>query len=113
MSLDLLRSATREIVDRLAERDYESAIKRCVKSRLTHDDLHTVIHDYGRTVVSPPTDAYNKLDAVEVEGAAVPTWSISAPLWTAEEGRSDLTLELTISLGTGAPKIELDDLLVP
>jgi hypothetical protein len=111
MSLNVLRSATREIVDRLAEGDYERAIKRCDKSRLTKDDLRTVILDYRRTVVSPPTDAY-ELDAVEVKGAAVPTWSVSAPLWTAEEGRSDLTLELTISLGTGAPYIELDDLHV-
>jgi hypothetical protein len=51
MSPDILRLATREIVDRLAEKDYESAIRLCAKSRLTNDDLRTVIRDYGRTVV--------------------------------------------------------------
>ena len=112
MSLNILRSATREIVDRLAEGNYESAIKQCAKSRLTSDDLQTVIFDYGRTVISPPRDAYTMLDVVEVKGTAVPTWSVSAPLWTVEEGRSDLTLELTISLQADVPNIELDDLHV-
>ena len=112
MSLDVLRSTVREMMDQLAREDYESAVKRCVKSRLTSDDLRTVIRDYGRKVVPPPLDAYGKLDAVQVRGAAVPTWSVRAPLWTEEEGRSDLTLELTIALGSGAPSIELDDLQV-
>ena len=74
------------------------------KSRLTGDDLRNVIRNYGRKVVSPPPDAYNKLDAVQVTGATVPTWSVRAPLWTEEEGRSDLTLELTIAVGPGAPE---------
>jgi hypothetical protein len=110
MALDILRSTVREIVVQLAREDYESAIGRCVRSRLTGDDLRNVISDYGRRVVSPPVDAYDKLDAVLVSGTAVPTWSVRAPLWTKEEGRSDLTLELTIALGTDAPSIELDDL---
>jgi hypothetical protein len=100
------------MVDHLVREDYESAVRRCVKSRLTSDDLRTVIHDYGRKLISPPADAYNSLDAVQVKGAAVPTWSVRVPLWTREEGRSDLTLELTIAVGPGAPSVELDDLQV-
>lgn len=112
MSLDVVRSTAREMVDQLARGDYESLVEQSVKSRLTSDDLRTVIRDYGRKLVSPPGDAYKKLDAVQVKGAAVPTWSVRAPLWTEEEGRSDLTLELTIAVGPGAPSVELDDLLV-
>jgi len=99
------------MVDQLARGDYESLVGQFVKSRLTSDDLRTVIREYGRKLVSPPNDAYQNLDAVQVKGAAVPTWSVRAPLWT-EEGRSDLTLELTIAVGPGAPSIELDDLHV-
>jgi hypothetical protein len=112
MSLDVLKSAAREMVDRLVHEDYESAVKRCIKSRLTSDDLRTVIRDHGRRLMSPPEDAYNKLDAVQVKGAVVPTWSVRVPLWTEEEGRSDLTLELTIAVGSGVPSIEMDDLEV-
>jgi hypothetical protein len=71
-----------------------------------------VVRDYGRKLVSPPADAYNNLDAVQVKGAAVPTWSVRAPLWTEEQGRSDLTLELTIAVRLGAPSVELDELRV-
>jgi hypothetical protein len=112
MSLDVLRSTAREIVVQLAREDYESVIGRCLKSRLTSNDLRTVIRDYGRKLAPPPADAYNKLDAVRVRGAAVPTWSVRTPLWKEAEGRSDLTLELTIAVGPGAPSVELDDLHV-
>ncbi len=104
--------ATMEVVDQLARGDYESLVGQSVKSRLTSDDLRTAIRDYGRKLVSPPADAYNNLDAVRVKGAAVPTWSVRAPLWTEEEGRSDLTLELTIAVASDAPSVELDDLHV-
>lgn len=113
MALEVLRSTVWEMVDLIARKDYESAVKRCMKSRLTSDDLRIVIHDYARTLMSPPVNAYDSLDAVEVKGAAVPTWSVRAPLWTEEEGRSDLTLELTIAVGPDAPSVELDDLRVP
>jgi hypothetical protein len=54
MSLDVLKSTAREIVDHLAREDYDSAVRLCVKSRLTSDDLRTVIRDYGQKLVSPP-----------------------------------------------------------
>ncbi len=112
MSLDVVRSVARGIVEQLARGDYESPVEQSVKSRLTKDDLRTVIREYGRKLVPPPRDAYKNLDAVQVKGAAVPTWSVRAPLWTEEEGRSDLTLVLTIGVGAGAPSVELDDLHV-
>jgi hypothetical protein len=112
MSLDSLSSTTRDLAELLARGDYDSVVGRCVKSRLTSHDLRTVIRDYGRKLVSPPVDAYKNLDEVQLSGAAVPTWSVRAPLWTAEEGRSDLTLELTIALGAGEASVELDDLHV-
>jgi hypothetical protein len=112
MSLDALQSVARELVDKLALGDYELLVERCAKSNLTSDDVRKLIRDYGRRFVSPPDDAYKKLDAVQVKGAAVPTWSVRVPLWTEEEGRSDLTLELTIALRPDGPSFELDDLHV-
>ena len=112
MSLDVLRSTTREIASQLAHGDYALVIGRCVKSRLTADDLQAVISDYGRKLVSPPADAYGDLDALQVKGAVVPRWSVRAPLWTEEEGRSDLTLEMTITMDANSPRVELDDLHV-
>jgi hypothetical protein len=35
-------------------------------------------------------------------------WSAQMPLWNAREGRSDLTVELTIYDDHGIPKVEID-----
>jgi hypothetical protein len=112
MSIDVVRSTTHEIVEQLARGNYESLVGRSVKSDLRSEDIRKAIRDYGRNLVAPPRDAYKNLDAVQIQGAAVPTWSVRAPLWTEEEGRSDLTLELTIAVGPGALSIELDDIHV-
>jgi hypothetical protein len=113
MTIDVLTSTAWEIVDQLARGDCESVIGRCAKSRLTCDDLRTVIYQYGRKLISPPAGVYDELDLVKVKGAALPTWSVRVPLWTQEEGRSDMTLELTIEVRDGVPIVELVDLRVP
>ncbi len=112
MSLKILRSITHSVVARLARGEYDLAVDRCEKSRLTAQQLAEIIRAYGRNLIVPPDDAYGNSDVVQIQRAAVPTWSVRAPLWTEEEGRSDLTLELTIALGSSEPKVELDDLHV-
>lgn len=108
---ELVRSTTEEIVGCLVQRCYESAVQRCVKSRLTSDDLRSAIETYGQELIVPPVEAYEHFELVRIV-AAVPTWSVQAPLWTVNEGRSDLTLELTIVVNGGLVIVELDDLHV-
>jgi hypothetical protein len=96
----------------IAQGNYEMLIQRCAKSRLTSEDVQSAIREYGRKIIEPPVNAYQSLDVVPIRNAAVPTWSVRVPLWTEEEGRSDLTLEMTISLAHDHPVIELDDLHV-
>jgi hypothetical protein len=112
MSLEVLRQIAIQVIDQLAQGEYKALVQQCAQSRLTSKDLEIVIGDYGKKLVSPPRDAYKKLDAIQVKDAIVPTWSVRVPLWTAEEGRSDLTLELTICLTPDKPIIKLDDLHV-
>jgi len=102
-----------DILDRLASQDYDGVIRRCARSRLSARDLATCIGEYGRRVTGPPAGAFDRLDAVAVKAAPLPTWFVRAPLWTAEEGRSDLELQLTATLRAGAVELELDDLRVP
>ena len=44
--------------------------------------------------------------------AVIPQFSVHMPLWTEEEGRSDLTLELTIKMPDKGIEVELDDIHV-
>ena len=112
MSVELLQATAQSVAERLARGEYDAVVAESSASRLTADELRAVVREYGRTLVIPPETAYRDLDAVAVRGATPPTWSVRAPLWTKEEGRSDLTLELTVILNENRPSFELDDLHV-
>jgi hypothetical protein len=111
-SNELLKATARSLAEQLARGEYEAVIAESSASRLRADDLRNVVRDYGRTLVAPPETAYQDLDAVAVRGTTPPRWSVRAPLWTKEEGRSDLTLELTVILNAVRVSFELDDLHV-
>lgn len=64
--------------------------------RLSADLMRQAVSEYGRTPVMPPPPTLDELDAIEVVGARPRAWSVRVDLWTAEEGRSDLTLECTL-----------------
>jgi hypothetical protein len=112
MHYGLLQSTVRSALEDLANGRFEAIVKRAVTSRLTAEQLRQVICNYGRTPVSPPGEVVQELDAVQVRDTELPTWSVRTPLWTREEGRSDLTLELTITIDGATAKFELDDLHV-
>jgi hypothetical protein len=81
-------------------------------SRVESSDFFRVLEEYGRTIVVPPADSYADITPVKVENSEHQTWAVDAPMWTLEEGRSDLSIELTIELGDNRPKIQIDDLRV-
>jgi hypothetical protein len=70
------------------------------------------IADYGRHLIIPPEEAYSLMDVVEIRSTQQPRWSVTMPLWTLEEGRSDLLLELTVIRREKTFDIELDDIHV-
>lgn len=111
-SSESLGPLVRELINRLANGEYDALLDQCSASRLTVDDIRQVIDDYGRTFVEPPPSVYHNLDAVAVRDARQPTWSVRAPLWSKEEGRSDLTLEVTVIHDGDRWHVELEDLHV-
>lgn len=113
MSESDLKTCVLRLVTKVANGDFDGLVAECSSSRLSGDDVRMVLTDYGKTFTPPPTEAYRELDAVPVQGAKLPTWSVRAPLWTKEEGRSDLELQLTISVRGDQKIVELDDLRVP
>jgi hypothetical protein len=80
--------------------------------RLKAKDIATAVADHGKRLVSPPDDGFKLMNVVEVKNARPRQWSIATPLWTQEEGRSDLTVELTLIERQNSFVIELDDLHV-
>jgi hypothetical protein len=77
--------------------------------RLSSAEIRAALREYGGTLVMPPDAAFEKLDAIEVEGSRPRRWSVRFDLWTKEEGASDLSMELTIVASAPEPVVELDN----
>lgn len=76
--------------------DY-AAIERTTRGiRLSAALLRQAVVEYGRTLTMPPASVLDLLDVIEVEASNPRAWSVRVDLWTAEEGRSDLSLECTL-----------------
>ena len=78
--------------------------------RLTASEGRSAVAQYGRSLTDLPDEAYRLAAIYELDDGS--GWAIELPLWTKEEGRSDLTLSLTATrVGTGY-RLVIDDLHV-
>jgi len=79
--------------------------------RLDATQLQYAINKYGNRLTMPPDSSFEEIEGWLVDTEVLPTWSTEFDLWTADEGKSDLTLLLTISdTWNGIVRIEIDDL---
>jgi hypothetical protein len=65
--------------------------------RMSAVEISEAISEYGRTLVRPVTEEWWPLVVVTPVTTDRGKLHVAAPLWTAEEGRSDLTLELWLT----------------
>jgi len=65
--------------------------------RLTADEMRVAITDYPGSLVMPPHEAFQHLDIVPIQNSKPREWSVIMSLWTDREGRSDLSLETTLT----------------
>lgn len=79
--------------------------------RLSAQEIAKAIRDYGRTLAPYPKTV--GFDVIKIEKADSKVWSVVAPIYTLEEGLSDLSMELTIiKNGPESFKVELDNIHV-
>lgn len=105
-----MESIVRNLMALIVRGQYEEAVRSCSASRLTAEDLREVIRTYGRKLVELPEHVYERLDVIGILDSNRPAWSVHVPLWSEEEGLSDLTLELTVIKDGMQWHVELDDL---
>jgi hypothetical protein len=104
----------RELITILARGQYAEAEQRTAGVRLSAREIEIAVAEYGRRLVPAPEGGALLLDVVEVQDAAPPAWCVWTRLWTAEEGRSDLTLQLTVwARPESGYQAEIDGILVP
>jgi hypothetical protein len=100
------------VLNFLVRGDYWAVDRITDGQRLSASDIEHAIAEYGRRLVHPPLDGLLR-SVVEIEGSSPTRWSVYVDLWTAEEGRSDLTMELTLSDSSGEMyDVEIDNIHV-
>ena len=105
--------AVRTTVGMLVDVHYDTLERVTRRRRLTAAMMRLAIEQYGRTLVRPPAEAYHGLDGIEVEHRGKHAFAVEFPLWTVEEGQSDLELDLLIvEVLTGVYAPELNDIRV-
>ena len=107
-----IKLIVKQILSWLAVGDFAKLVELTKGIRMSGDEIKMAIQDYGKTLCVPPEDAFGLMDVVEIRNASIPQFSARMPLWTKEEGRSDLTLELTIKMPNKKAEVELDDIHV-
>ena len=108
-----LRQTVSALAGRLAVGDYDGLCGLARSSRLSAADVARVVRDYGRHLIALPAIAFDAVGVVPVAQSNPQRWSVVVPLWSREEGRSDLSLEITVEdSATPAYAVEIDDLHV-
>lgn len=104
--------AVRQVVGLLVSGKYDEIVELTFGIRLDAESIRGAIARYGRTLIDPPEAAFQDLDIIEVENTVFPTFSVGMNLWTAEEGKSDLSIDLTVMQHGDNFTIEFDDIHV-
>jgi hypothetical protein len=103
----------REIVGLLVRGEYSKLETLSGGVRLSAADVARAVQDYGVQLALPPKEREPALEVVPVLNSEPPRWSVHVPLWSVQEGPSDLTLELSIlERSEGHYQVEIDDLHV-
>lgn len=108
-----LETAVRTIVDLLVRGEYGTVERISRGRRLSAAELERAVTEYGRRLCAPESEWWDSVELTPITAAAEPAFHVAAPLWTVEEGRSDLTLELRlIEIAEEVYDTEVEDLHV-
>jgi hypothetical protein len=99
----------RSVVETLVKGHFDQLERDGRSGRLSSHELQEALQAYGRTIITLPDEAFRLAEVYPIKGQTA-TWAVDVPLWTAEEGRSDLTLSLTVSDSQDGVQVEIDDL---
>jgi hypothetical protein len=103
------RSLLGDAIDRLAAHDFVGLTRHGYVR--PDNDIGHWIEEYPATLVPVPAEGWDLSECGRVvtrPGA----WWVVVPLWTAEEGRRDLSLEPTIQESDGDIALEIDNVHV-
>ncbi|NTS43888.1 hypothetical protein HRG84_23610 [Flavisolibacter sp. BT320] len=110
MKLEQFKGVVTELVQYIVERDFEKIKSLGWMGRVQVEDLKRVIEEYGCTIIPLPNEAFELSKVYYIKDDS--RLDVYIPLWTEEEGRSDLTLFLSAKQQNGHQVVEINDLRV-
>jgi hypothetical protein len=93
------RPVLADVVARIAAKDYAGLKRDGIDPTPIDVDLALWVHEYGDhgvTLIPLPDGAWEYAEALPIDGTP-DAWAVLIDLWTEEEGRSDLSLEVTVT----------------
>jgi len=105
-----LQQQIRELVNALVTADYATISTEGWLGRLRQDDVQLRLQEYGATLVAPPPTFIDSIECYAYQDGS--GLHLDVPLWTAEEGQSDLTLSLQVLFESDRPQLHMLDLHV-
>ncbi len=109
---DQLRKSVTQVLRLLVAGQFDELEVLTNGVRLSSEEIGKAVSGYGKMLVLPPEDGFRLMEIIEIKNAQPKRWSITMPLWTQEEGRSDLTMEMTVIERQEGIAVELDDIHV-
>jgi hypothetical protein len=98
----------------LATGQFDALQLQAPGSRVNASQIAEAVKDYGHRLVPLPPEGVGLIDYVACLGSQPRAWSVVVPLFTEDEGRSDLSMELTMTEGANGAthSVSIDDLRV-
>ena len=110
---DSLFDVAGRVAELLAAGRFEEVAALSGNGGLSALDVRNAVREIPGTLVPLPPDSKSLLDVVQIGDADSRAWSVIQPLFTAEEGRSDLSLLLTVVANAdGSFIVQVDDIHV-
>ena len=100
----------KEVIIDISNEDYNKLNQKYEYSRVSIDDLAKTIKKYGNHIVPLPERAFDFAEKYYIESEK--RIDVYLPLWTKEEGKSDLTLSISCYNNESELYIEINDLRV-
>ena len=111
--MNSMEAAVRVLVDLLVRGEYATIDRISGGARISASDLKRAVADYGRVLAAPGDGWWDDVSVTPIETDGSPSFHIAVPLWTQEEGRSDLTLEVRLDeVAPEAFETQIEDLHV-
>ncbi len=108
-----IQTTAKRLVTLLVAHDFAGLEEWSQGVRLKREQMAEALNQYPGYFVMPPEPTVPYLDVVEVIDSSPKQWSVDIPLWTQEEGRSDLTMQVTMIESENEMMIvEIDDIHV-